>query len=746
MHLGAMVREFDPLEDQQPAQRRRPAADGGLLDLPLGEDELVTAPVADETPAWEPRHRRRRRRPRLWPWLVLLLVAGGAAAAWHLVPRGEPAVIEPAVAELGFGARPIGGAGEPLELVLSNRGERPLRVRRFEVAGEAAELFTVAAEACSGRAVAAGESCRLAIEYRPRESGEHRALLRVVARAANSPLELPLIGRGVAPRLEPEPAELAFAALPVGGRSAAARLRLESVGDAPVRVGAVELVGPAAGDFRVERDRCSERELAAQAHCELQVAFAPAAEGARRAELRVVSDAVTGAVVVALAGGGLPPPRVALEPSRLVFDEQLVGERSAAQALTLRNRGGERLRLGVARLGGDGADFTLAADRCSSRELAPGAECTIEVSFAPRGEGALSRQLELPQAGNTGISWRAELAGTAVAPRLEWSTERLDWGPSRVGVAGESRPLRLRNAGSGTLRLDALRLGGGDAGAFTVAGDGCAGRALERGEGCKVSVAFRASRLGEHRATLAATGRGAAGSDTVELLGDGIAGRLELSSEGLEFGSVMVSEASSREVEIANRGNAELTLQGFAAVGGAADDFRLSGDCRVGDRLPPEAVCRLVVRFAPLRAGGRLANLEITHDGVGSPARVSLSGAALPPPPAELVVEPTRLDFGEVRVGGRSEILPLTLSNTGRGRLRLLAVTVRGPHPGEFRVVPGTCEGIPYLAPGGRCGIGLRFLPAASGPRSAQIAIRHDAPGGERAVALSGIGLASGPP
>jgi len=673
---------------------------------------------------------------------VLLLAV--AAAAWQFWPRGAPARIEASLAALEFGARRIAVPGEPVELSLTNRGERPLKVRRFEIVGEAAELYQVAAEACTERRIAMGDSCRLAVDYLPRESGQHRAALRVVARAANGPLELALTGSGIAPRLALDPESFGFEPLPVGGRSAGLALRLESIGDAPVTVAEVSLAGPAAGDFRLERDRCSSRELAPGSDCSLRVAFAPAAKGERRAELRVVSDAVTGTASIALAGDGLEAPEVALAPSRLQFGEELVGDRSDPATLTFSNRGGEGLELGRAAIEGQSAGYVISEDGCSRRTLAAGAECSIQVVFAPTAEGSIKRRLELPQAGATGLSWGADLAATAVAPRVEWSSGKLEWGEARVGATAEPRGLRLRNAGSGSLRVASLRLGGADAGAFGLSADGCTGRSLDPGSGCDLAVTFRAARLGGHRAELAVEGRGARGGRVAQLSGSGVAGRIEPSAERLEFGSVRVSEAGSRDLTLTNTGNAELTLNGFSAAGRAPGDYRVSGDCRVGARLAPGGSCLMVVRFSPQREGGRLATLEITHDGVASPARVSLSGAALAPPPGELRVDPARMEFGEVAVGGRSGIQPLTLSNTGRGRLRLRQIRVGGRQPGEFQIVPGTCEGIPFLAPGGRCGIGLRFRPAAGGARGASLTIRHDAPGGERTVALSGLGLATG--
>ena len=740
-----MVEEFDPLDDDRTAAGRKAGGGGHLLDLPLGSDEAPSPPATQPPPTWRPRHRRRRRR-RVRPWLLVLLLFAIAAAGWHFWPRGGPAQIESSLEALEFGARRISAPGEPVELSLTNRGERKLKVRRLEIVGAAAELYQVVAESCVGQRIATGESCRLAVDYLPRESGDHRAVLRIVARAANGPLELALGGRGVAPRLELDPARFGFEPLPVGGRSAGRALRIESVGDAPVTVAEVSVDGPAAADFRLERDRCSSRELAPGRDCSVRVAFAPAAEGERLAVLRVVSDAVTGVATITLTGDGLVAPEVALAPSRLEFGEELVGDRSETRTLIFSNRGAERLELGRAGLPGEAGGFVISEDGCSRRTLAPGAECSLAVVFAPTAEGSISRRLELPQAGETGLSWGADLTGAAVAPRVEWSARKLDWGESRVGAAGAPHNLRLRNAGTGTLAVASLRMTGADRAAFSLSADGCTGRSLDPGSGCDLAVTFRAARLGGHRAELIVEGRGARGARGAELAGSGVAGRIESSAERLEFGSVRVSEADSRELVLANTGNAELTLRGFSAAGRAPGDFRVSGDCRIGARLTPGGSCRMVVHFSPQREGGRLATLEIAHDGVDSPTRVPMSGAALSPPPGELRVEPVRMEFGEVAVGGRSGIQPLTLSNTGRGRLRLREVRVGGRQPGEFQIVPGTCEGIPFLAPGGRCGIGLRFRPVASGRRSAALTIRHDAPGGERTVSLNGIGLATGAP
>ena len=87
------------------------------------------------------------------------------------------------------------------------------------------------------------------------------------------------------------------------------------------------------------------------------------------------------------------------------------------------------------------------------------------------------------------------------------------------------------------------------------------------------------------------------------------------------------------------------------------------------------------------------------------------------------------MSFGARQVGSRSSVRTLTVSNTGDGRLVLQSVSLAGPAAGDFRIVPGTCEGASFIAPRSSCTIGVGFNPTATGSRSATLRIRHNAGG-----------------
>src|SRR3989442_751309 len=94
--------------------------------------------------------------------------------------------------------------------------------------------------------------------------------------------------------------------------------------------------------------------------------------------------AVTGTVAT-------PPPRT-LPATSSAFGNQRVGTTSAAQNLTLTNNGGTPLNLtSITITGAQAADFAFAAgNTCptGAGSVAPGASCTISISFTPAATGA----------------------------------------------------------------------------------------------------------------------------------------------------------------------------------------------------------------------------------------------------------------------------------------------------------------------------------------------------------------------
>jgi hypothetical protein len=280
-----------------------------------------------------------------------------------------------------------------------------------------------------------------------------------------------------------------------------------------------------------------------------------------------------------------------------------------------------------------------------------------------------------------------------------------------------------------------------------VRANGCAGKTLGPGESCRLEIGFEPRQEGVQSARLEVRSPVFDRAVAVTLHGAGAAPRVAVSPRELSFGRVPATRSDTRALTVTSAGRAPLEVRRIDVVGPDAGDFAVTGeDCTDALALAPGDTCRVTVRFAPTEEGEPSARLALTHDGAGSPSEIVLTGTALPAPVPRFVVSPQRVAFGTVAVGGRSSIETVTVKNTGSERLVLDDVRVAGSGAGDFHVVPGSCEGAPYVSPGSECTIGVRFTPTSAGPGAAELVIRHNAAGGVGRVRLGGTGGGPGAP
>jgi hypothetical protein len=94
------------------------------------------------------------------------------------------------------------------------------------------------------------------------------------------------------------------------------------------------------------------------------------------------------------SGGTTGAPAVTHSPSSLSFGDVAVGSVSAARTLTLTNTGSDNLVISATTLSGNFAWGAANPTACTvGRSYAPGASCTMAVSFAPQSAGAASGAL-----------------------------------------------------------------------------------------------------------------------------------------------------------------------------------------------------------------------------------------------------------------------------------------------------------------------------------------------------------------
>ncbi len=583
-----------------------------------------------------------------------------------------------------------------------------------------------------------------------------------------------LLPRPGPPVLRVEPALADFGPVRVGETGEVREVTLTSAGDRPVEIRDLSLAGPAADEFRIAGDACSGVSLESHESCVVALRFAPADDTPRRATLEIPSDASNGPLSVPLTGSGVAP-RPVVDRRRVGFPPQATGTRSEAEVVVLSNRGSASYRVpGVSLAGADAADFAVVADRCTGAVLDPGGECTVGVAYAPAAAGAGRAVLRFAARGargdeggggaavpsvdlsglglGAGVEGAAAAAGAGGVPeaegpppaapaRLVVEPATLDLGDVRLRTEASSRPLVVHNTGGAPAPIEGVAITGADPAAFVVSGDRCTGNALGPDERCTVAVAFRPSREGRQRGELHVRSGAVSEAPSVALSGTGTSPHLAFEPDQVAFGQVQVSARAARRLTLTSAGRAPLEIRGLAISGPAAEDFRVADDpCSKSLSLAPQDHCTLTLELAPTEEGERRATLIVRHDGSGSPAEVPLSGTALPAPAPAIAHRPAAVDFGGQRVGERSAIETVEVSNPGTARLVLQGMALAGPDAADFRIVPGSCEGAPFLVPGSTCTVGIRFVPSAPGAHRARLVIRHNAEGGSEQVELTGTG------
>ena len=433
-------------------------------------------------------------------------------------------------------------------------------------------------------------------------------------------------------------------------------------------------------------------------------------------------------------------PAIAELSTELVdFGELRLGE-VAQQPFEITNRGEKTLTInGFEVMGEAAADFTVAGEDCLGRPLAAGEICRVRLAFRPTASASRQARLALTTSSVTGLR-TLPLLGVGAAPHLEVSPPSLDFGQHVIGTRSTDQSLWLSNTGSAPLSIRRVMVSGGAAADFVLGRDECSRHELAPGERCTLVWSFVPTATGRRQGAVAVESDASLGQ-AVQLAGLGLPQEpeLRLAPQRLELAATALGEVSpAAEVELFNDGNGPLQIHDvrLQETDSPLPAFRLQGEDCLQRPVVPGTSCRLEVVFAPQREGEVSGFFEILHSAGEGRHSLPLVGRGLAP---HLGIEPRRLAFGEVPVGGVSEPRRLELSSTGSAALWVESVRVEGADANAFEIETVDCLDDP-LPVGEHCGFDLRFRPRRDGPHRAELAVRHNAEGAVEQLPLNGLG------
>ena len=321
---------------------------------------------------------------------------------------------------------------------------------------------------------------------------------------------------------------------------------------------------------------------------------------------------------VFIKGGSLSSTVVSLSPTGLAFGNQNVGGSSAAQTVTLMNVGTAALS-GVS-VATSSSVFTQT-NTCAA-DVAPGANCTISVKFAPTAAGPVQGSVTITDSAGDSPQ-PVSLSGTGISGAFAtFSPFSLVFGPQATGTTSPAQKITVTNTGTSVLSVTAITAAGSD----FAEQDNCVDFMIQPAASCMISVTWTPSaditppELGMLTIVDNAQNNG---TQTVGLTG-GVTNTITVSPTTLPFGNQNVNTTSAAQtVTISNTGTATVIIPSIIVPPGFAE----TDNCRsLANGLAPATSCTINVTFTPTSATSFTGNLSITDSAQGSPHTVMLSG------------------------------------------------------------------------------------------------------------------------
>jgi hypothetical protein len=173
--------------------------------------------------------------------------------------------------------------------------------------------------------------------------------------------------------------DLTFARQPVGTSSAAQTVVVANGGGGLLYLSLITTTAPFA-----QTNNCPY-VLAGYDSCTINVVYTPTAAGTQYGWLSIVSNASSGGAGVSLTGSAfVPTPALSVTPGSIGFGTLYLGTATSGRVVKITSTGNVPVVISSATLGGaNPGDFGIWNDGCSGATLAPGASCTLYVSFEP---------------------------------------------------------------------------------------------------------------------------------------------------------------------------------------------------------------------------------------------------------------------------------------------------------------------------------------------------------------------------
>ncbi len=544
---------------------------------------------------------------------------------------------------LSFGNQQVGQSiSQPL--TISNPGSDSLMINSLSVSGTNAGDFSYQATGGTnvtfGRfstfpaTIGPGGTMTGTVSFRPAQAGPRSATLVSSDNASGSPHSIALSGTGTSPAVSLSASTINFGSQVLNNATGAMSFTITNSGQATLQITSMPLGGSNAGDFTyaapfVPPSLAAPIAITPNNSITVGVIFTPRAVGARSATITLGDNAPDSPQTLTLSGTGTQPI-ASLSTSTLPFADQVVGQASPAQIVTLSNPGTAPLVVtSISITGGNAGDFATSAIPTT---VPVNGSLQISVVFKPSALGPRSTTLQIVDNASPSTQ-NVTLSGNGIGqPGISVIPSPMAFPATTNFQKSAAIPLTINNTGQGTLTINNISFSGDNAGdfSFTAAnGINSFPQFISPGSSLVYNVFFTPSQVGPRTGVmLISENVPGIPLTTVSLSGTGIATPAtdDLNTVQVNFASQPINTTSATQmVTITNHGQTDLNVTSVALTTGNTGDFSISP-------TGPFTVSRnggtvgVNVTFTPTNVGSRTATMKITSDAADSPKTVTLSG------------------------------------------------------------------------------------------------------------------------
>ncbi|MFC1561432.1 choice-of-anchor D domain-containing protein [candidate division KSB1 bacterium] len=347
----------------------------------------------------------------------------------------------------------------------------------------------------------------------------------------------------------------------------------------------------------------------------------------------------------------------------------------------------------------------------------------IEVFFIPQYFGDIIDTLVIVSNDPINSILRVPVAGRGVESAITVEDSTMDFGSTSITVPVSKR-LPFLNTSLVNLRVFSIEQADSAAGIFTLSQTS---EVTAPGDSSGIFVTFSPDSNVTYYDTLTIfSNAGNSPEQRIYLTGAGLAPKIEISADSLQFDSVRVSETESMSFIVSNTGSGLVTITGMAT---STAVFNVNPGPIA---LQPESSVGVQVDFSPAAFAEYSDSVTITTDHPNDPLRiVYLKGKGMTP---VIGLTGASLSFDSVRVS-TTRTLRDTVYNTGNEPLEIIAVSLSDP------VYTTTLQEGTVVQPGDSLGFEVQFAPGQTGLVSGSMIIQtNDAVTPSRTIVLSGTG------